>query len=148
MRTSLFPLGRSSIDTGALAALTSQAPCYPIAGVFRPESGQTGQAVWDGALLGGLVPQQLIAAGESQSASRLHTYINAVHPLVEVYDGFLLHSRGGTSGGASLSQAPLPSIVPPTLADLRDDSDPTILFQGEGDVASSSRSCTGTTGAS
>ena len=33
------------------------------------------------------------------------TYIDAVHPLVHVYDGFLVHSRG--AGGAALSQAPL-----------------------------------------
>ncbi|MEZ5208350.1 MAG: alpha/beta hydrolase domain-containing protein [Acidimicrobiales bacterium] len=31
--------------------------------------------------LGGLEPQQIIAAGESQSGARLATYINAVHPL-------------------------------------------------------------------
>ena len=58
-------------------------------------------------VLGGLRPERLIAVGESQSAGRLVTYINAVHPLVDVYDGFLVHSRGG--GGAPLSQAPLPA---------------------------------------
>lgn len=46
-------------------------------------------------LLGGLVPTQLIAMGESQSAAFLSTYINAVHPLDPVFDGFLVHSRGG-----------------------------------------------------
>jgi len=36
------------------------------------------------------------------------TYINGVHPLAGVYDGFLVHSRGGGGAafGASLSQAP------------------------------------------
>ena len=56
--------------------------------------------------LGGLQLERLIAAGESQSAFRLVTYVNAIHPLADVYDGFLIHSRGG--GGAPLSQAPQP----------------------------------------
>ncbi len=42
--------------------------------------------------LGGLKPRIFIAAGESQSAGRLSTYVNTVHPLAKVYDGFLLLS--------------------------------------------------------
>ena len=57
-------------------------------------------------VLGGLQPQRMIAAGESQSAGRLVTYINAVQPTEHVYDGFLVHSRSG--GGSSLSQSPQP----------------------------------------
>ena len=49
------------------------------------------------ALLGGLVPEQVIAAGESQSAAFLSTVVNAVHPLDPVYDGFLVHSRGANT---------------------------------------------------
>lgn len=45
-------------------------------------------------LLGGLRPEQVIAAGESQSAIFLSTVVNAVHPLDPVFDGFLIHSRG------------------------------------------------------
>lgn len=78
---------------------------------------QAGQAIWDGALLGRLVPRRVIALGESQSAGRLVTYIDAVHPLVGVYDGFV-HSRFG--GGAALSRDPLPA-VPVSRADIRDD---------------------------
>lgn len=47
-----------------------------------------------GGLLGGLEPTQVIAVGESQSAIFLSTFVNAVHPLDPVYDGFLIHSRG------------------------------------------------------
>ena len=36
---------------------------------------------------------QVVAVGESQSAMFLTTYINAVDPLAQVYDGFLVHSR-------------------------------------------------------
>ncbi len=46
-------------------------------------------------LLPGLSVKQLIAAGESQSSARLTTYYNSIHPLHEVYDGFLLYDRGG-----------------------------------------------------
>ena len=67
---------------------------------------QGGQAVRDDAalILGGLRPHTLIAAGESQSAGRLMTYIDAVQPIAHVYQGFLVHSQFGT--GAPLSQAP------------------------------------------
>ncbi len=97
---------------------------------------QAGQAIRDnaGLVLGGLHPQRLIAAGESQSAGRLATYINAVHPLVDVYDGFLVHSRG--AGSAALSQAPLPAVPTPVPTLIRDDlAEPVLAFQTETDVA-------------
>jgi hypothetical protein len=46
-------------------------------------------------ILGELRPQHVVAIGESQSAMFLTTYINAVDPLAQVYDGFLVHSRFG-----------------------------------------------------
>jgi len=66
---------------------------------------QAGQAVRDSAevVLSGLEPERLIASGESQSAGRLTTYINAVHPLALVYDGFCVYSRG--SQGSPLSES-------------------------------------------
>jgi hypothetical protein len=94
---------------------------------------QAGQAIRDGALLKGRTARRVLAMGESQSAGRLVTYINAIHPLVDVYDGFLVHSRN--RGGAALSQEPLPS-VPVARTDIRDDLDaPVIVFQAETDVA-------------
>jgi Alpha/beta hydrolase domain len=99
---------------------------------------QAGQAIRDnpGTVLGGLTPTTVIAVGESQSASRLVTYIDAVHPLVHVYDGFLVHSRGAR--GAALSQAPLPSVLVPTPTPIRDDLDvPVLVFQTETDVFNS-----------
>lgn len=50
--------------------------------------------------LRGLKVEDLIADGESQSAFRMLTYVNAIHPVAKVYDGFLVHSRNG--GGAPL----------------------------------------------
>ena len=61
---------------------------------------QAGRAVRDGRLLGGLAPRRMLAIGESQSAAFLVTYVNEVDPEARVFDGFLLHGRGG--GGASL----------------------------------------------
>lgn len=57
--------------------------------------GQVGRAVRESptALLGPLVPTQVIALGESQSAIFLSTLVNAVHPVRPTFDGFLIHSR-------------------------------------------------------
>ncbi|MEN8161992.1 MAG: alpha/beta hydrolase domain-containing protein, partial [Myxococcota bacterium] len=56
---------------------------------------QAGRVVRSGALLGGLTPPRLLAIGESQSAIFLVTYVNEVDPDAQVYDGFLIHGRGG-----------------------------------------------------
>lgn len=87
-------------------------------------------------LLGGLTADRVIAAGQSQSAFRLVTYIDAVQPLEQVYDGFLVHSRWGY--GAAISQSPLPSHPFPAPAPIRDDLDvPVMVVQAEGDVITS-----------
>ncbi len=67
---------------------------------------QAGMAVWEHSsqVLGGLHPVDVIADGESQSATRLTTYIDALAPVFNVYDGYLVHSRGATS--SALQQAP------------------------------------------
>jgi Alpha/beta hydrolase domain len=54
---------------------------------------QAGRLVRD--VLSELHIDDVIALGESQSAMFLTTYINAVDPLAQVYDGFLVHSRFG-----------------------------------------------------
>lgn len=46
-------------------------------------------------ILGGLKAEQIIATGHSQSASRLATYLNSVHPLEPIYDGVIVHGGGG-----------------------------------------------------
>jgi hypothetical protein len=45
--------------------------------------------------LGGLRPDVVIATGHSQSASRLVTYVNSIHPLARVFDAFALHGSLG-----------------------------------------------------
>lgn len=83
--------------------------------------------------LGPLRPRRVIAMGESQSAFRLVTYVNAVHPTTQVYDGFLIHSRGG--GAAPLSQAPQAAITGPFPSFIREDVGvPVLTFATETDV--------------
>lgn len=96
---------------------------------------QAGQAIRHDAatILGGLRPRHVIAVGESQSAARLVTYIDAVHPVAHVYDGFLVHSRA--AAGAPLSQPPLAAVPLPSPTPIRDDLDvPVLVFQTETDV--------------
>lgn len=45
--------------------------------------------------LGKLAAARAIALGESQSAGFLVTYANAIDPLEQCFDGFLIHGRGG-----------------------------------------------------
>ena len=45
--------------------------------------------------LNGLTAQRLIAAGESQSAAALVTYINAIDAHTQVFDGYFVHGRPG-----------------------------------------------------
>ncbi|HEX5094667.1 MAG TPA: alpha/beta hydrolase domain-containing protein [Acidimicrobiia bacterium] len=85
---------------------------------------------------GGAVAARYIAVGESQSAGRLVTYINAIHPLVDVYDGFMVHSRG--AGSSSLRQGPLAPVPTPSPALIRNDLDvPVMVVEAEGDVIGS-----------
>jgi alpha/beta hydrolase family protein len=97
---------------------------------------QAGQALHaDGAqLLGGLVPQHVIALGESQSAFRLVTYIDALQPLSPgIYDAYFVYSRGGD--GADLSQSPQKTISTPTPTYIRTDLHvPVFLFETESDL--------------
>lgn len=82
---------------------------------------QAGQAIRDSAatVLGGLRPRTVLAEGESQSAFRLTTYIDAIQPITKVYNGFLVHSRA--AGSAELSQAPQTDIPTPAVVYFRTD---------------------------
>jgi len=84
--------------------------------------------------LGDLEVKRVLAAGESQSAFRLVTYVNAIHPVARVYDGYFVHSRGGL-GVAGLSEAPQAVIPVPGTAPIRSDVDvPVLIFQTETDL--------------
>jgi hypothetical protein len=84
----------------------------------------------------------VLAAGESQSAFRLFTYYNAIQPLAQLYQGFLIHSTGSGSalsqsfaGGLGPIQIPAPPNVPatpdipvPPTAFIRSDLNQPVLF--------------------
>jgi hypothetical protein len=83
--------------------------------------------------LGTLRPKRVIAIGESQSAFRLTNYVNAIHPITHVYDGYLIHSRG--SFPTPLSEAPEPVIATPGATAIRADVDvPVLTFETETDL--------------
>ena len=46
-------------------------------------------------LMPGLRVERIFATGHSQSASRLATYVNSVHPLAKVFDAIIVHGGGG-----------------------------------------------------
>lgn len=84
-------------------------------------------------VLEGLKPQRLLAYGESQSASRLVSYVNGVEPLQKQYDGYFIHSRSGAgaSFGGSLG---LPGAGGGSVR-IRDDLEAKVFqFQTETDV--------------
>lgn len=83
--------------------------------------------------LGGLRVRRMLAVGESQSAFRLVTYVNAIHPMIELFDGFLIHSRG--SSAAPIIQGELVNVVMPDPAFIRTDIvEPVITLQTETDI--------------
>lgn len=92
-----------------------------------------------GAEVLGAEPQRVIAMGESQSGFALTTYANGVQPLTSMFDGFLIHSRGGgtaplgTAGeGIDITAA---IVSPPTT--VRTDLDvPVLILEAEGDLTS------------
>ncbi len=72
-----------------------------------------GRAVRSGSRspLGPLVAKRLIAVGQSQSAMFMVTYVNLVDPIVGLYDGFLVHARGGQGADLSGPEGGTPSVV-------------------------------------
>jgi hypothetical protein len=84
-------------------------------------------------LLSGLKPRTVLAVGESQSARYLTTYLDAVAPSTNVWDGYLVYSRGGA--GAMLAQAPLTPVPAPTPTLIRTDlRQPVLIFTTEADL--------------
>lgn len=84
-----------------------------------------------GDVLAGLEPTHVIAMGESQSAAFMTAYVNGVHPVVGLYDGFLIHSRGGGAPSPSLSGFDFSSGGVLVRTDLET---PVFTFESETDV--------------
>ncbi len=83
--------------------------------------------------LDGLSVERMIAVGQSQSAFRLVTYVNAIHPMLELFDGFVIHSR--SNGSAPLSQLPQADLATPETVFIREDlPEPVLTLQTETDI--------------
>jgi hypothetical protein len=79
--------------------------------------------------------KRLLGIGESQSAFRLTTYVDAVHPLSRVYDGFLINSRGGEAAPLGDQQLGRNDPNVPDGVRIRTDIDvPVLTFQTETDL--------------
>lgn len=84
----------------------------------------------------GLKAAAVIATGRSQSAFRLVTYINAFHLRVDLYEGFLVHSRGANAAGVRSEglAADAPDPIPAGAHIRRDVNVPVLDVQAEGDM--------------
>jgi hypothetical protein len=83
-----------------------------------------------------LHPKCLLAIGESQSAFFLTTYVNAIDSRAKIYDGFLIHARGGFAAslpGMRIDRANANAFADPVLirSDVRV---PVLMVQSETDL--------------
>jgi hypothetical protein len=90
-------------------------------------------------VLGPLTARRVLAAGQSQSAAFLVTYVNAVAPLAGGYDGYLIHGRPGRPAGLTEwdVSAPAGPGLPPLAGRVRVRTDgpaPVLILQTETDV--------------
>jgi hypothetical protein len=82
-------------------------------------------------LLGGLTPKALIGTGDSQSAFRLDTYVNAIQPVSHAFNGFLAVGRGATAapiGEGLVATSPFPALI------RTDNTAPFIQLNTQGDI--------------
>ncbi len=84
-----------------------------------------------GGLLGGLAVKKVLGIGDSQSAIRMDTYVNAINPLVHAFDGFLTIGRAVVAaplGAGLVSLTPFPAKV------RTDNTTPFIQLNTQGDI--------------
>jgi Alpha/beta hydrolase domain len=82
-------------------------------------------------LLGGLTPKELIGTGDSQSAFRVDTYVNAIQPLKHAFNGFLAVGRSAVAapiGEGLIATSPFPALI------RTDNTAPFIQLNTQGDI--------------
>ncbi len=82
-------------------------------------------------LLGGLNVKKVIGVGDSQSAIRMDTYINAINPLHHAFDGFLTIGRAVVAapiGAGLVDLTPFPAKI------RTDNTTPLIQLNSQGDI--------------
>ncbi len=91
------PARYDSLDTSHDGMLSRDELSYDIFSAVGKAINRVGESTPASAvdILNGLKAEQIIATGHSQSASRLATYLNNVHPIDPVYDGVMVHGGGG-----------------------------------------------------
>jgi hypothetical protein len=93
------PARYGELDVGKRVAVGAGLPPGPDADALSYDIfSQVGEAIKHPThvdMLHGLKPKLVLAAGESQSANRLSSYVNSINPSARVYDGFLLLSSLG-----------------------------------------------------
>src|ERR1700683_2748945 len=80
---------------------------------------------------GGLKPARVIGMGDSQSAFRLVTYVNAVQPVSHAFSGFITIGRAGVAapvGSGRVALSPVPALI------RTDNTTPMIQLNTEGDI--------------
>ena len=78
-----------------------------------------------------MTPKELIGTGDSQSAFRVDTYVNAIQPLKHAFNGFLAVGRGATAapiGEGLVSTSPFPALI------RTDNTAPFIELNTQGDI--------------
>ncbi|HUA94259.1 MAG TPA: alpha/beta hydrolase domain-containing protein, partial [Acidimicrobiales bacterium] len=94
------------------------------------QAAEVARADTDG-LLGGLTPTEVIGTGDSQSAFRVDTYVNALQPLTHAFNGFLAVGRSAVDapiGSGLLATGPIPSLV------RTDNTAPFLEINTQGDI--------------
>jgi hypothetical protein len=81
------PTRYGTLDVTDGGTITNDSLCYDI----YSQAAQAIRSPLGIDLLGGLQADVIIATGHSQSAGRLSTYHNSIHPLHGVLDGFIIH---------------------------------------------------------
>ncbi len=130
LRSGAAYVGVTAQAAGVTAARNTEPSRYGAAGANLVHPGdsfsydifsQAGQAIRDNqaTILGGLSLGKLIALGESQSANRMATYIDALGLADHEYDGYFVHSRIGNA--AALRGSPPGTINAPANLLIRTD---------------------------
>jgi hypothetical protein len=130
IRTGAVYVGVTTQATGVTAAVKTEPARYGAAGANLSHPGdsfsydifsQAGQAIRDNQamILVGLRLGKMIASGESQSANRMATYIDALGTVDNEYDGYFVHSRIGNA--SALRQLPLDAVAAPSSPLIRTD---------------------------
>ncbi|MCH2356703.1 MAG: hypothetical protein MK319_08570 [Pseudomonadales bacterium] len=86
-----------SLDLTDNGTVTRDALSYDVFSAVGKAINRSGESTRSGEvdIMGGLKAEMILATGHSQSAGRLASYLNNIHPLEPVYDGVMVHGGGG-----------------------------------------------------